>query len=191
MVAKKDFQLALGLLLPLVVEYEARGHMLTVASVRTLQASLEFRVGDAVAAVGSLRMALALATSYGLRRVLLEGGDEIIDLLSQMLSDTFLPDDQRQMASVCVAQSGDRQTSQAVNITSTLPQSPSEQIGLSAKELEIVELMAQAFSNKSIARALNISSGTVKWHLKNIFAKLGVGSREGAVIKARNLRLIG
>lgn len=191
MVAKKDFQLALGLLLPLVVEYEARGHMLTVASLRTLQASLEFRVGDAVAAVGSLRMALALATTYGLRRVLLEGGDEIIDLLSQMLSDTFLPDDQRQMASVCVAQSGDRQTSQAVNITSTLPQSPSEQIGLSAKELEIVELMAQAFSNKSIARALNISSGTVKWHLKNIFAKLGVGSREGAVIKARNLRLIG
>jgi LuxR family maltose regulon positive regulatory protein len=187
----KDFSPALGLLRPLIAEYEARGHMLTVASLRTLQASLQCQGGDEAAAMGSLRAALALATTYGLRRVLRERGDEVIKLLARLLRDTLLPDDQRQMASACVSQARVGQGEQAANKTSAQPIGRSEQIGLSAKELEIIDLLAQAFSNKSIARALNISSGTVKWHLKNIFSKLDVASREGAVVKARNLRVIG
>jgi LuxR family maltose regulon positive regulatory protein len=192
MVEKKELQLALGLLLPLITEHEARGHILTVASLRTLQANLEFQVGDEVAAVGSLRSALTLATTFGLRRILLEGGDKTLEILSLILRGNFLSDDERKMAIACAAHLAVRPSAQTGNMISVpaQAQSSSELNGLSGKELEIVELLAQAFSNKSIARALNISSGTVKWHLKNIFAKLDVGSREGAVIKARNQRLI-
>jgi LuxR family maltose regulon positive regulatory protein len=191
MVARRDWPSALDLLVPLIVEYEARGQMLTVTSLQTLRARLEMHVGNATAAGESVRSALALATTFGLRRVLIEGGHEFIELLSQTLHDDALPDDQRQIAKACIGQVCGRQTAQAAETIGAQSSSTPEQSGLSAKELEIVDLLAQAFSNKSIARALNISSGTVKWHLKNIFAKLEVGSREAAVIKARNLRLIG
>jgi LuxR family maltose regulon positive regulatory protein len=61
---------------------------------------------------------------------------------------------------------------------------------LSLRETEILGLLAQVLSTKSIARVLDVSAGTVKWHLKNVYAKLGVASREQAVLKARGLRLI-
>lgn len=49
--------------------------------------------------------------------------------------------------------------------------------GLSERELEIAELVAQGMSNKAIARSLGISPRTVSTHLTNIFGKLGVDSR--------------
>ena len=49
--------------------------------------------------------------------------------------------------------------------------------GLTARELEIVRLVAARKSNKEIGRALNISPRTVSTHLTNVFTKLGVGSR--------------
>ncbi|NOV22494.1 LuxR family transcriptional regulator [Cupriavidus necator] len=65
---------------------------------------------------------------------------------------------------------------------------PDQGIGaLSEREREILELLAQAMSNKKIARVLNVSAETVKWHLKNIYAKLGVAGRGGAAARLRDL----
>ncbi|MGH8429998.1 MAG: helix-turn-helix domain-containing protein, partial [Solimonas sp.] len=58
---------------------------------------------------------------------------------------------------------------------------------LSEREREILVLVAQAMSNKKIAKVLNVSAETVKWHLKNIYAKLGVGGRGGAAARLRDL----
>lgn len=55
---------------------------------------------------------------------------------------------------------------------------------LSDREVEIVGLVAQALSNSQIARRLDITEGTVKRHLRNIFTKLGAVSRIDAVNKA-------
>jgi len=52
---------------------------------------------------------------------------------------------------------------------------------LSAREVEILEHIARGQSNKEIARALSVAPETIKWHLKNIFEKLNVGSRLEAV----------
>lgn len=52
--------------------------------------------------------------------------------------------------------------------------------------MEILNQLAQALPNKKIARALNVSPETVKWHLKNVFGKLGVASRDEAVAKLRD-----
>jgi LuxR family maltose regulon positive regulatory protein len=61
---------------------------------------------------------------------------------------------------------------------------------LTAKESEILALLAGNYSNKEIARALDVGPATVKWHLRNLFAKLNVGSRRHAVQRARMLQLV-
>ena len=55
---------------------------------------------------------------------------------------------------------------------------------LSARELEVLDLLAEGLSNKLIAHRLNISEHTVKTHVASIFAKLGASSRTEAVSQA-------
>ena len=52
--------------------------------------------------------------------------------------------------------------------------------GLTARELEVLRLVAAGKSNRQIAAELVISDHTVRRHLQNIFAKLGVSSRAAA-----------
>jgi len=61
---------------------------------------------------------------------------------------------------------------------------------LTPKEREVLQLLAQKFSNKEIAKALDIGSETVKWHVKNLFEKLEAGSRKHAVIRAGVLGML-
>ncbi len=67
------------------------------------------------------------------------------------------------------------------------PRDPPGRPLLTPREVEVLALVGQGQSNKSIARRLNISAHTVKYHLEAIFAKLGVRSRAEAV--TRGLRL--
>jgi DNA-binding NarL/FixJ family response regulator len=62
--------------------------------------------------------------------------------------------------------------------------------GLTARELSILELMGQDLVMKEIAERLAVSYHTVDAHLRNIYAKLGVRSRTGAVAKALRERII-
>ena len=52
---------------------------------------------------------------------------------------------------------------------------------LSERERDVLGLLVQAMPNKKIALALGLSIDTVKWHLKNIYGKLGVAGRDEAV----------
>jgi NarL family two-component system response regulator LiaR len=64
------------------------------------------------------------------------------------------------------------------------------QLGLSKRELEILGLLAEGYSNQEIASQLFVSLSTVKTHLQNLFEKLTVKRRTQAVEKARRLNLI-
>jgi len=55
---------------------------------------------------------------------------------------------------------------------------------LSAREIEVLTLVARGVSNKIIGKDLRISEATVKTHLLHIFAKLGAGNRSQAVVIA-------
>tara|TARA_R110000787_G_scaffold201880_11_gene312662 strand:- start:2112 stop:4931 length:2820 start_codon:yes stop_codon:yes gene_type:complete len=61
---------------------------------------------------------------------------------------------------------------------------------LSKRERDVLTLIARGLSNEQAARALNIGSETVKWHLKNVYSKLGVSRRTLAVHRARQMDLI-
>lgn len=62
---------------------------------------------------------------------------------------------------------------------------------LSAKELEILRLLAAGFSNREIAQSVFKSEGTVKNQVSAILLKLGVRDRTKAVLKAIDLGLLG
>lgn len=59
--------------------------------------------------------------------------------------------------------------------------------GLSPREREILELLAQGFPNKEIAARVGVSDGTVRWHLRHVYEKLHVRSRTEAALKFRSV----
>ena len=58
--------------------------------------------------------------------------------------------------------------------------------GLSPREGEILELVAQGFPNKEIASRVGLTDGTVRWHLRHVYHKLHVRSRTEAALKYRS-----
>ncbi len=63
-------------------------------------------------------------------------------------------------------------------------------VSLSAREIEVLRLVADGASNGEVARRLHISEATVKSHLVHVFSKLGVASRTAAVSEARTLGVL-
>ncbi|MBV9228908.1 MAG: hypothetical protein JOZ18_06315 [Chloroflexi bacterium] len=62
---------------------------------------------------------------------------------------------------------------------------------LSQREVEVLQLLAEGASNQEIAGKLFLTTGTVKWHVHNIFGKLDAKNRTQAVNKARGSGLLG
>ena len=62
---------------------------------------------------------------------------------------------------------------------------------LTAKEREVLRLLAAGRSNAEIAAALYVSAATVKTHLAHIYEKLGVANRHEALNRAVTLGLLG
>jgi len=58
------------------------------------------------------------------------------------------------------------------------------QSGLSARELQVLELIVKGRSNKEIGDALGISEATVKWHVNMILSRLDVTDRTQATVAA-------
>lgn len=65
-----------------------------------------------------------------------------------------------------------------------------EYLGVSEREYQVLELLAQGHSNEEIAKRLFVSLHTVKTHLVNLYGKLEVSRRTQAIQKARSLQLI-
>lgn len=86
---------------------------------------------------------------------------------------------------------------QPVGLSGSSPASPSEpdqqvvaQLGISARELDVLVQLAKGLSNDEIASHLFVSTNTVKTHLGNLYTKLDVKRRTQAVDKARSLGLL-
>ncbi|MGB8212137.1 MAG: response regulator transcription factor [Anaerolineales bacterium] len=80
------------------------------------------------------------------------------------------------------------EASQALVHATSQPSTPG--INLTGREREVLTLMVEGLNNAQIAEKLTVSSSTVKSHVSNILAKLGVGSRTEAVTLALRNRLV-
>jgi DNA-binding CsgD family transcriptional regulator len=61
---------------------------------------------------------------------------------------------------------------------------PDPDLGLTARETEVLQLVARGLTNKEAARRLDVSVSTVRKHLENVYAKLEVGTRTAALARA-------
>jgi NarL family two-component system response regulator LiaR len=71
-----------------------------------------------------------------------------------------------------------------------LNQEEIEKTGLSKRELEVLQLMAEGLSNEEVAERLYVSLNTIKTHTSRVFEKLDVKRRTQAIEKAKRLRVI-
>jgi LuxR family transcriptional regulator, maltose regulon positive regulatory protein len=61
---------------------------------------------------------------------------------------------------------------------------------LTRREVAILKRLESGLSNKEIAEAIFLSEGTLKWHLHNVYSKLNVKNRSGAMARARTLGIV-
>ena len=63
-------------------------------------------------------------------------------------------------------------------------------LGISSRELEVLDHLSKGYSNQEIADQLFVSLNTIKTHISNLYTKLDVDKRTKAVSKAKELRLL-
>jgi NarL family two-component system response regulator LiaR len=76
------------------------------------------------------------------------------------------------------------------NIPFVINEEALNRLGMSKRELEVLQLMAEGLSNQEIARKLFVSLNTIKTHSSKIFEKMDVQRRTQAIEKAKRLGLI-
>ncbi len=160
-----------------------RQRIASLISIYILQAVVHDTLGCEKEAVDYLKKAIYLAAEEGYIRQFLQDGKPIVKFLthSRKIAPDFI-DQFLHLFSMEQDQGGKKKHLQKSPTDGLIEQ-------LSERELEIVQLIAQGHSNKEIAFKLFITIGTTKWHINNIFGKLGVKNRVQAVERARDLNL--
>lgn len=183
--AEHDDRGALAALEPVCGPDDAAWLRRDCSSVQGLRAVLWARVGQRDRALAQMKLVLQDAQRQGLVRSLLDLGDECLALARQWVRET--PD-----VAPVLAFYVEQLLAQATlhRPEAQRPATPLKE-ALSEREHEILRALANAMSNKRIALALGVSPETVKWHLKNVYGKLGVTGRDDAVARARDLGLVG
>ena len=99
------------------------------------------------------------------------GGDEIVRAVQSVLS-----------GAAGLSPSIQRRLLERLSEAEPRPRPPAEPPdGLTAREIEVLELIAEGLNNTEISRKLHVSTATVKTHINNIFTKTGLKDRAQAV----------
>ncbi|MBI5962302.1 MAG: LuxR family transcriptional regulator [Chloroflexi bacterium] len=182
LLAQKQYAKVLERVEPILEDLENRASGYQLVRVLIWQAMAYHGLGQEAQALDSLRHALTLAAPEGYIRTFIVSGPALIPLLHQARATGMEPDYVNKLLA-SVGQGGKTKS------TETVPASRLVE-PLSAREMDVLKLLAQACPDKKIAENLVITRETVHKHLKNIYGKLGVHSRTEAVLRARELTLL-
>ncbi len=192
---------ALEILQSILPEVEQFQRVTSKIEILVLQALTDYALGETNQAVNALLSALALGEPEDYRRIFLDEGRPLAELLAccrqaQKESGDYLP-------SLGYIESLLETIRPAGGAAQALPPVGEKQpeptttrtedgfpISLSAREVEVLSLIAAGKSNQEISSQLFLALNTVKRHAYNIYAKLEVKKRTQAVSKARQLGLI-
>jgi LuxR family maltose regulon positive regulatory protein len=173
------------------MECRAMGRQLLAVRLSFMLAIAVLRQGDAPKAMVLAGEAIRVASDAGMMRAIVDVGVQARPLL-MLLADRALAEAERRYVDIAIRSidAGLDASPQPVAASAKVPDKGVAREILSEREREVIALLSKALSTKSIARVLGLSSGTVKWHLKNIYSKLDATAREEALAKARALGII-
>ena len=141
------------------------------------------------AACQDLLQALQSSVDEPFVRIFLDEGEAVIQLLRQLKKHLNTSAPIQDKAAV-IGRIDDllQQAGKAKPATAPAEQELVEP--LTKRELEMLQMIADGNSNKEIASDLFVTEGTVKWHLGNIYSKMGVKRRAQAIASGRQLGII-
>jgi LuxR family transcriptional regulator, maltose regulon positive regulatory protein len=175
---------ALDILAPWKTDAAENGRVRSQVEACLLEALAYQADSDLAKAVPPLVQALTLGQSKGFRRIFLDEGARLAALLQ-----AALPALQNRtlslFASTLLHSFPAESTSQLTAANSTVQIEP-----LSQQELRVLRLLCAGLSNAEIAGELVVSNNTIKTHVKSIYRKLNVKSRDEAHEVARELKLL-
>jgi LuxR family transcriptional regulator, maltose regulon positive regulatory protein len=195
LLAQQAHQGALGLLERLHARAATQGRTGSVIQASTLQALALHASGDQAAALGVLAEALTLGAPEGYLRVFVDEGPPMAALVRQLLVG-------RRQGQVPLAEAVPREylarladAFEQAGLPIRAPAGRGVVVAglvepLTARELEVLQLLAAGAPNRAIAEQLVVTQETVKKHLSHLFDKLGVANRTQAVARARQLGLL-
>jgi LuxR family maltose regulon positive regulatory protein len=165
------------------------GRDATVIEVLVLTALTACAGDDLDGALLVLDRAARMAEPEGEVRSFARHGVLVVPLLEALATSPGAASYVRTLTAACAAQ-----PARAPGRSAREPQEPTVSGGLaevlSAREREVLTLLATELDGPEIARHLFVSLNTVRTHTKNIYAKLDVNSRRGAVRRGRELGLL-
>jgi LuxR family maltose regulon positive regulatory protein len=152
-----------------------------------VQVIVHHSIGETAKALKLLHQAVKQAQAQGSVRLFADEGPLMRMLLCQLPHETRISQYVAQLLSAFdKAVNPEKQGDVPTEATSShLPLSP-----FSQRELEILRLIQEGYSNQNIGERLFLSLSTVKWHNQNIFSKLDVQRRTEAVARALQLKLL-
>jgi LuxR family maltose regulon positive regulatory protein len=147
-----------------------------------------YEQGNLQSAITTLKESVKLAMYQGYVRTIMEVEGPILDLLHK-LHEEFKSEKGQEKLIVYVQKLID---SCGTSSTSTLHSWPGTKLSdsLTDREIKVLELLAKGHPNQRIAEIMVVSQSTVKFHLKNIYLKLGVHTRTQAIARGGELQLI-
>jgi LuxR family maltose regulon positive regulatory protein len=176
---------AIGFLERLLKAAEEGGRVGSVIEILVLQALAHDAQGDIPSALVSIERALDLAEPEGYIRIFVDEGPSMAHVLYEALSRGIAPDYVRRLLAAFPDDKPDQaETSQTQTTQSGLIEP------LSEREIEVLNLIASGLTNQAVAGRLYLSLNTVKVHTRNIYGKLGVNNRTGAVARAKALGIL-
>jgi len=155
--------------------------------VMVLQAVAYHLHGEKEQALHLLNDTLTLAEPDGFIRIFVDEGLPMAQLVSEAQARGIMPEYTRKLRRAFDAETQAREA-QFHRLPAPSPQPLIE--SLSQRELEVLRLIAQGFSNHEISERLFLALNTVKGHNQKIFGKLQVLRRTEAVARARELGML-
>jgi LuxR family maltose regulon positive regulatory protein len=182
---------ALPLLRQLRDAATAAGRMGSLIPIHALEACAFHATGDRPGATARLEQALELAEPSHYIRTFVDEGPLLGNLLRSHIGHrTLRPYVEQLLAAFPPLRQKDPTAYHQAPTPSWEALDRPDPEPLSAREIELLRLLAAGLSNREIAERLIITVGTVKWYFNHLYAKLGVRGRLEAVARARALGIL-
>jgi ATP/maltotriose-dependent transcriptional regulator MalT len=185
LITQRRLDEAIRLLQWLLPAAKLRGRNSRAIEILILQALAVQAKGDTAQAMTVLERALTLAEPEGFIRTFVDEGLPMARLLYEATSRRIAPDYTRRLLTAFTI-------TEPEETDSAKTRSPGSELidPLSEREIEVLQLVAEGFTNQEIASRLYLSLNTVKVHTRNIYSKLGVNNRTHAGAKGRSLGIL-